>query len=205
MARLKLKAKHRLLCGDSTKAEDVARLMDGEKVGVLLTDPPYGIGIAANPVRQKHTKSDCDNKPADPSVLIDSYAQAIIWGGNYFKLPPAKGFFVWDKKQPEDFTLAMVEMAWTNIDTPAKMHRKSVTSYAKDHPTQKPVCLMAWCLSYTDGDVFDPYAGSGTTLIAAEQTGRRCFAMEISPGYCDVAVKRWEQATGKKAERVSNG
>ena len=190
---------HRVMCGDSTKAEDVGRLMAGEKADLLLTDPPYGIGIAANPVRQKHEKQDWDAKPVEPSRFIDQCESAIVWGGNYFDLRPGKGFFVWDKKQPEDFTLAMCEMAWTNIDTPAKMFRKSVTSYAKEHPTQKPVELMAWCMGWREGDVFDPFLGSGTTLIAAEQLGRKCYGMEISPAYCDVIVQRWENLTGKKA------
>jgi site-specific DNA-methyltransferase (adenine-specific)/modification methylase len=192
---------HRLLCGDSTKAEDVERLMNGAKADLLLTDPPYGIGIAANPVRQKHERKDWDAKPVEPSRFIDQCKNAIVWGGNYFDLRPGKGFFVWDKKQPEDFTLAMCEMAWTNIDTPAKMFRKSVTSYAKEHPTQKPVELMAWCMGWREGDVFDPFLGSGTTLIAAEQLGRKCYGMEISPQYCDVIVKRWETLTGRQAER----
>jgi len=194
-----LLGEHRLLCGDSTKAEDVERLMDGAKARCMVTDPPYGIGISSNPVRQKHAKSDWDAKPVEPRSLVELVSQSIVWGGNYFDLPPAKGFFVWDKKQPEDLTLAMCEMAWTNIDTPAKMFRLSVTSYDKEHPTQKPVGLIAWCLSYTDGDVFDPFLGSGTTLIAAEQLGRKCYGMEISPQYCDVIVKRWENLTGKKA------
>ena len=196
-----LLGKHRLLCGDSTKAEDVERLIDGEKDCCVLTDPPYGIGIAANPVRQKHAKSDWDAVAINPAALLKPGWVAIVWGGNYFDLPASKGFFVWDKKQPEDFTLAMCEMAWTNIDTPAKMYRESVTSYEKQHPTQKPVGLMAWCLSYMNGVVFDPFLGSGTTLIAAEQLGRTCYGMEISPAYCDVIVKRWETLTGRKAER----
>lgn len=197
-----LLGEHRVLCGDSTKAEDVERLMDGKRADCIITDPPYGLDIAANPVRQAHAKSDWDAKPVDPTAMIDG-RPAIVWGGNYFPLPPAKGFLVWDKKQPEDFTLAMCEMAWININTPAKMFRKSVVSYAKDHPTQKPVELLAWCMKFVEGTVYDPFLGSGTTLIAAEQLGRRCYGMEISPAYCDVIVKRWETLSGKKAERVS--
>jgi ParB-like chromosome segregation protein Spo0J len=190
---------HRVLCEDSTKAENVNRLMDGERASLMLTDPPYGIGIASNPVRQKHKKQDWDAKPIEPNQFLHQCETSIVWGGNYFDLKPSKGFFVWDKKQPEDFTLSMCEMAWTNIDTPAKMFRKSVTSYSKDHPTQKPVELMAWCMGWTQGAIFDPFLGSGTTLIAAEQLGRKCYGMEISPNYCDVIVKRWENLTGKKA------
>jgi len=193
---------HRLLCGDSTKAENVERLMAGAKADCMVTDPPYGIGIASNPVRQKHAKADWDEKPIEPRAFVETVSRSIVWGGNYFDLPPAKGFFVWDKKQPENLTLAMCEMAWTNVDTPAKMFRLAVTSYDKEHPTQKPVALLAWCLSYTSGDVFDPFLGSGTTLIAAEQLGRKCYGMEISPAYCDVIVNRWETLTGKKAVRV---
>lgn len=69
------------------------------------------------------------------------------------------------------------------------------------HPTQKPVALMAWCMGFGEGDVLDLYGGSGSTLIAAEQLGRRCFMMEITPAYCDVIVERWQRLTGKKATR----
>jgi hypothetical protein len=195
-----LLGKHRLLCGDSTKAEDVERLMDGKRADCIITDPPYGIGIAANPVRQAHAKSGWDEKPIDPTAMIEG-RPAIVWGGNYFPLPQSKGFLIWDKKQPENFTLAMCEMAWTNVNTTAKMFRKSVVSYAKDHPTQKPVELLAWCMGFVKGTVYDPFLGSGTTLIAAEQLGRACYGMEISPAYCDVIVKRWETLTGQKATR----
>jgi ParB-like chromosome segregation protein Spo0J len=194
---------HRLLCGDSTIPEHVAKLMQGEKAELLLTDPPYGIGIAANPVRQKHAKSDWDSKPVQPLPFINLCESAVVWGGNYFDLPTAKGFFIWDKKQPEEFTLAMCEMAWTNIDTPAKIFRKSVTSYSKQHPTQKPVELLAWCMQWSKGAVFDPFSGSGTTIIACEQLGRKCRAIEISPAYVAVAIQRWVDATGKEPKRLA--
>ena len=84
------------------------------KVDLVLTDPPYGIGIAANPIRQAHEKSNWDNKPPTAEVFAEifriSHSQ-IIWGGNYFGLPASQGFYIWDKVQPEDFSLAMCEMA----------------------------------------------------------------------------------------------
>ena len=195
---------HRLLCGDSTKPEDVARLMGGVKPDLLLTDPPYGIGIANDPVRHKHRKENWDDKPAkavDLLPMISMASVAILWGGNYYDLPPHQCFLVWDKKQPEDFTVGMCEIAWTNLSGPAKIHRQSVKSYAKEHCTQKPVELMAWCIgrSETTGVILDPFLGSGTTLIAAQQLGRKCYGMELEPRYCDVAVKRWENLTGQKA------
>ena len=193
---------HRLLCGDSTNIQHVERLMDGDKAGLLLTDPPYGIGISANPVRQKHQKKDWDAQPIDDQTLsfFNSIATAsIIWGGNYFGLPPAQCFYVWDKKQPEDFSLAMCELAWTNIPGPAKIFRLSVTSYKKDHPTQKPVELLEWCLAKAEGFVLDPFGGSGSTLIACEKASRHSRLMELDPAYCDVIVKRWEDFTGNTA------
>ena len=193
---------HRLLCGDSTNIQHVERLIEKETVGLLLADPPYGINISANPVRQKHQKKSWDAEPIDNSTLayFNQLAPAsIIWGGNYFGLPPAQCFYVWDKKQPEDFSLAMCELAWTNIPGPAKMFRLSVTSYKKEHPTQKPVELLEWCLAKADGLVLDPFAGSGSTLIACERQNRHARLMELDPAYCDVIVKRWEDFTGLTA------
>jgi 16S rRNA G966 N2-methylase RsmD len=193
---------HRLLCGDSTNIQHVERLMDGQKAQLLLTDPPYGIGISANPVRQKHQKKDWDAQPIDDQTLayFNSITTAsIIWGGNYFGLPPAQCFYVWDKKQPEDFSLAMCELAWTNISGPAKIFRLSVTSYKKEHPTQKPVELLEWCLAKAEGIVLDPFGGSGSTLVACEKTSRHCRMMELDPAYVDCIVKRWEDFTGNTA------
>ena len=198
---------HRLMCGDSTDREQVERLMDGEKADLMLTDPPYGINIANNPVRQKHEKKEGDLKPISRAALDMFFLyceKSIIWGGNYFELDPQQCFYVWDKKQPENFSLAMCEMAWTNIGGPAKIYRQSVTSYKKEHPTQKPVELLEWCLSKQDGDVFDPFGGSGSTLIACEKTKRKCRMMELDPKYIDVIIKRWEDFTGKKAELIES-
>jgi site-specific DNA-methyltransferase (adenine-specific) len=165
---------------------------------LLLTDPPYGIGIAANPVRQKHAKMEWDADVPDAWVLpmmLASASKAIVWGGNYFSLPPQQCFFAWDKMQPEDFSLAMLEQAWTNLKGPAKMFRKSVTSYAKEHPTQKPVELLQWCISRA-GEVqtiLDPFAGSGTTGEAAKIMGKKAVLIEREERYCEIAARRLAQ------------
>lgn len=140
------------------------------KVDLCLTDPPYGIDIASNPFRQKHEKSDWDNRPCSleqlEAIKQSSHSQ-IIWGGNYFQgLFPSKGFLIWDKMQPEDFSSAMCEMAWTSRDRPAKVFKKWVVSYTKQHPTEKPVALMSWCIQQEDYwnkalTVLDPFAGGG--------------------------------------------
>lgn len=169
------------------------------RVDAVITDPPYGIGIAANPVRQAHAKLDWDAAPPSESLIeacVDAGDVAILWGGNYFNLPPQQCFLVWDKMQPQDFSLAMCEMAWTNKKGPAKMYRQSVTSYSKEHPTQKPIELMKWCVSMagTPSSILDPFMGSGTTGVAAVQMGRRFIGIEREPKYFEIACRRIEDA-----------
>jgi site-specific DNA-methyltransferase (adenine-specific)/modification methylase len=183
-----------LYCGDCL---DVLPTLGN--VDAVVTDPPYGIGISANPVRQKHEKMNWDAAPPSATLIdacVDAGRYAIVWGGNYFGLPPSQCFFVWDKCQPQDFSLAMVEQAWTNLKMPAKMFRQSVTSYDKQHPTQKPDNLMQWCLSFLpDAEtILDPFMGSGTTGVACVNTGRRFIGIEKEPKYFAIALKRIREA-----------
>lgn len=169
------------------------------RVDAVITDPPYGIGIANNPVRQAHARSDWDDSPPDAALLSDVVSRAtvsVVWGGNYFGLPPNQNFLVWDKLQPQDFSLAMCEYAWSNKQGPAKLFRQSVLSYRKDHPTQKPTELMVWCIEQAGHPqtVLDPFMGSGTTGVACAQLGRRFIGIEREPKYFDIAFRRIEQA-----------
>ena len=169
------------------------------KVDAVVTDPPYGIGIAANPVRQRHEKMKWDDAPPPPDLIELVCAASpvqIIWGGNYFDLPPSQCFLIWDKVQPEDFSLAMCEQAWTNISRPAKLFRRHVVSFEKHHPTQKPLELMRWCLMQIDGcrTILDPFMGSGTTGVAAVKLGRKFIGIEIEPKYFDIACRRISEA-----------
>jgi len=208
---------HRLLCGDSTKAEDVERLMNGERADALITDPPYGIGIdgqkeskATNPKhnRKAHEfRGWDDERPSQATFeLLRSYAKnAIIWGGNYFAdiLPATRGWLVWDKGQ-KGLTMSDGELAWTTFDKPLRIFvANRAELQGSVHPTQKPVSLVEWCVDMTEGTIFDPFLGSGSTLIAAEKTGRKCYGMELDPKYCDVIVKRWEDFTGQKASKAN--
>lgn len=193
---------HKTIIGDATlylgDCMDVLPTL--ERVDAVITDPPYGIGIAANPVRQAHEKLDWDAS-APESTVIDACVKAgqiaVLWGGNYFKLPPQQCFFIWDKQQPQDFSLAMCEMAWTNLKGPAKLYRQSVLSYRKEHPTQKPVELMKWCIERVGkaSIVLDPFMGSGTTGVAAIQMGRKFIGIEREPKYFEIACRRIEQAS----------
>ena len=169
------------------------------KVDAVITDPPYGIGIAANPVRQAHEKLDWDASAPDSEIINSCVAAgdvAVLWGGNYFNLSPQQCFFIWDKVQPQDFSLAMCEFAWTNKKGPAKMHRQSVLSYRKEHPTQKPVELMEWCITQVGNpqSILDPFMGSGTTGVAAVQMGRKFIGIEREERYFQIACKRIEDA-----------
>jgi site-specific DNA-methyltransferase (adenine-specific) len=169
------------------------------KVDACITDPPYGIGIASNPVRQAHEKMTWDAMTPDGDFLAQCVAKAevaVVWGGNYFALPPSQCFLVWDKVQPQEFSLAMCELAWTNKKGPAKLYRQSVLSYRKQHPTQKPVELMAWCIEQAGNPqtILDPFMGSGTTGVACAQLGRKFIGIEREPRYFEVACRRIEQA-----------
>jgi len=164
-------------------------------VDAVVTDPPYGIGISSNPFRQKYEKKDWDDFTPDLSFLPSDSA-TIIWGGNYFDLPPTQGFLIWDKVQPADFSSAQVEYAWTNQSKPAKLFRRHVVSFEKHHPTTKPLELMRWCIEWLGNHklIADPFMGSGTTGVACVKLGRKFIGIELEPKYFDIACKRIEEA-----------
>ncbi len=190
--------KYTLYCGDCL---EYMKTIPDKSVDAVITDPPYGLGISSNPVRQKHEKQSWDSKIPDEKYFDEMFRTSInqvIWGGNYFNLPPHKNYIIWDKMQPENFTLAMCEMAWTSFDSPAKLYRYSVQREGSNvHPTQKPVALMKWIIErYTQPNdtIFDPFMGSGTTGVACVQTGRNFIGCEIDPKYFDITKQRIEYA-----------
>jgi len=218
---------HRLLCGDSTNSDDVARLMGGETVDVLFTDPPYGMDLDTDYSKLPETQCESltyeqvkgDNEPFDAAPMLDMFKGAkevFLWGADWYyeTLPRGGSWLVWDKRSEASDGLVgnHFEMLWS-----IKRHRREIIRYqwsgftarnrdfSREHPTEKPIAVLADVIdkhSKAGALIVDPFAGSGTTIIAAEQTGRRCYAVEFVPAYCDVAVKRWEQATGRKAERI---
>ena len=166
---------------------------------LAIVDPPYGIGISSNPVRQQYKKKDWDNE-----IPLEYYFNElkrvsknyIVWGGNYFIdfLSNSQGFVIWDKKQPENFSLAMCEFAYSSIQSPAKIFRYSVlTEQNKIHPTQKPVALYKWLLDKyaKDGDkILDTHLGSGSIAIACHDYGFDLTACELDKEYYDKAIER---------------
>jgi hypothetical protein len=202
---------HRIMCGDSTSAADVDRLMGGEKAQAVITDPPYGIGAGkmnlGNGRKKLFVGNAWDSKRPDILKSIDINCPCIIWGGNYFSdvLPVSKNWLCWDKKNP-NLPFSEFELAWTNIDINTRILHHHWGGEVKVHATQKPAQVLTWCISFApDGvPVYDPFIGSGTTAVAAEQTGRICYGMEIEPKYVAVTLERLA-GMGLEPELVSNG
>lgn len=175
------------------------------KVDAVVTDPPYGIGAdkknAHSSIRDNDTWADGgwdEKRPA--AALIQSlkwYREVAIWGGNYFAdlLPASSGWLVWRKPEAETgFSLADAELCWTNKPMSARM-RTLPRRDGNEHPTQKPVSVMAWTLEYITGAVVvDPFMGSGTTGVACAKLGRNFTGIEIEPRYFDIACRRIEEA-----------
>jgi DNA modification methylase len=229
---------HRLLCGDSTKADDVERLMDGNKADMAFTDPPYGVNyegghfhsgdVNIKRKREKLANDGDDQIYTDVIPLIAAFCDGpcYTWfaGTKPLKLYQAvealgqiHSLLIWHKtnatyaamnaqyKQRHEPCLYWKpkgsNLRWcgpSNEATIWEMKRDATNNF---HPTQKPVELAERALKNHDAkSVLDFFLGSGSTLIAAEKTGRKCYGMELDPKYCDVIVKRWEDFTGKKAE-----
>jgi site-specific DNA-methyltransferase (adenine-specific) len=178
----------------------------------VITDPPYGVSertdrltAERSRVAQSHNFPAIfgDDSPFDPSPWLN-YPQVILWGANHYadRLPPSPSWLVWDKREgssPNDN--ADCELAWTNLGGPARLIRHLWSGYCRAseirqprvHPTQKPLVVMAWAMQMTTGTVLDPFMGSGTTLRAAKDLGRRAIGIEIEERYCEIAAKRCAQ------------
>ena len=174
-------------------------------VDLVLTDPPYGINWQTNYSRFSRGSADKspvagDTEDFDPQFLL-KYPNVILWGANHYaKNLPVGSWMVWDKRDKDGGSfLSDGEIAWWNhgyglyIRSISGQRHRSVAGGL--HPTQKPVGLMHWCIEKAGGQgtVLDPFMGSGTTLRAAKNLGRRAIGIEIEERYCEVAVKRLAQ------------
>ncbi len=181
---------------------------------VVVSDPPYGMsykhGARAGGIKYGMDGHSIigDDEPFDPSHILNLAKPTILWGGNHFasRLPDSRGWLVWDKRgasPPND--QSDVELAWSNVLTTARKHTRYWSGAARGgreqaegrlHTNQKPVDLMAWCLSFVpEGIVCDPYSGSGSTLVAAKEAGRRAIGIELEEKYCEIAARRCSQET----------
>ena len=217
-----LLGEHRLLCGDSTDGSDVKKLMMGKEARVIFTDPPYGIDYSDMAGRFEKILNDA----TDPTELVAAALrahspEAVFLCCNWRCLQAMMDALARNNLQPKSTIVWDKGSRIQNLERFAKRHEFLVYSgpfggqktvdedvwkisreRRDDHPTAKPVELCARAIGHTSDPndiIVDPFLGSGSTLIAAEQRGRSCYGMELSPAYCDVIVKRWENLTGKEA------
>lgn len=220
---------HRLVIGDCTDPDVLDVLLEGRQPKYGIHDPPYGIDVVSAtdsggakgfgkigftgvvPVNQ-YAPVVGDNEPFDPAHLLGASEHTILWGANYYadKLPPMKGWLVWDKKGREDWrdNFSDCELAWSNLKTVTRIYRHTWMGMVQEgqretryHPTQKPALLYEKIiedLCEEEGLVVDFYAGSGPTVIACERLGRPCAVTEITREYAAVILHRWATLTGKR-------
>lgn len=219
--------RHRLMCGDSTSIDNVDKLMDGNTVDMVFTDPPYGINHSGKGISSEATGNDFGKILGDKdiNVAVDSFNLAnkifgdktlIFWGANYYcsSLPNGFGWLVWDKER-EGNTFSGAELAFVNKGVRLDIFRHkwhgmikaSEHGQKRVHPTQKPVALAEWCFNNYDNpsNILDLFGGSGSTLIACEKNTKTAFIMELDEKYIDVIIKRWQDFTGKEAIHIESG
>jgi DNA modification methylase len=227
-----LLGEHRLMCGDSTDADAVAKLMNGEQADMCFTDPPYGYEYQSN-MRTKSEKFDVlknDDKILDFFPLLPSFVDGWIfvcttwkvldmWTAIFKKQYDLTNLIVWDKGGGyigdlrktfgTDYEIIMCsnngkELTGKRLGSVWSIGKDNAEKY--DHPTQKPVALSGTAIDCTtnEGDiVLDLFGGSGSTMIACEQLNRKCRMMELDPHYCTVIIARWEKLTGQKAIKLN--
>lgn len=204
---------HRLLCGDSTSQSQVERLMNGEKADMVFTDPPYNVGIDYGN-NTNDNRVDYDEwslrwfKKCDSQLIV--FTPGMVNLAMWYRLTTPKWLCSWRKTNQ----CSRSSIGGFNTWEPLLVYGKPLKNVGHDswdipvkqvkvdHPVPKTVEAWSTILdSFAENDtkIYEPFGGSGTTLIACEKTNRKCFMMEIDPHYCDVIVARWEKFTGKKA------
>ena len=233
---------HRLICGDSTDAKTVSRLMDGDRATCMWTDPPYGVDYVGKTSDAMTIQNDGSSDLA--GLLVGAFAradEALAAGAAIYVAHPAgrnslvfgEAFLtagwrlhqtlVWAKDtivlghsdyhykhEPILFGYKSAKgrrgrggKGWYGDNAQASVLEVPRPKSSREHPTSKPVELISRCLrnsSRKSAVVYEPFAGSGSTLIACEQLGRACRAVEIDPRYVDVVVRRWQEFTGRHSE-----
>lgn len=207
---------HRLLCGDSTDSDQVAKLMNGQKADMVFTDPPYGMCLNTNyqdihkgaSTGKNFDKIINDDKEFDPScIFVLDAKEYFLWGADYYKhfLPKGGSWHIWDKtvgrfngRIGNEFEMCwsqnshkreIISIEWVGYNGISKEDTKK-----RVHPTQKPVELCVHFIKdYSKINVIDLFLGSGSTMVAAHQLKRKCYGMELDPKYCEVIVDRMKK------------
>jgi len=200
-----------IYCGDSfVIAPEVLAQAD-----LTLSDPPYGLGKSWK--RTWHGDNgktrfggeipEWDHVATQKcfDILLQT-KHSVVWGGNQFATPPCGNWLIWDKIQKS--VRAECEMAWTTLKAGHKIFRMSridaywnKAEFKKEHPAEKPIQLMEWCLSWFKDSkvVIDPFMGVGSSLVAAQRTGRRAIGIELNEKYCEIAASRLDGSGSVRA------
>ena len=203
---------HRLLCGDSTDSDAVARLMDGQKADIMVSDPPYGIDLDTDYSKMgstttKYEKIKGDDKEFDLTdvISISGTKEQYIWGGDYFvnSLDWMSGTqIIWAKRHSEEENKVFgsaFESLWVSYKCKKVIWFIRPINQSSErlgqHPTQKPIECMSRCIemSKLKGSVYDAFLGSGSTMVASHQLKRKCYGMELDPKYCQVIIDRMKK------------
>lgn len=181
------------------RGDCVAILNEGLLAGKtsVVTDPPYGLGNkwagggwASDRKYAEAKEWDVRVSDYELNEIVSGQGRHVVWGGHLYSLPTTRCWLSWVKSNPVA-TMGDFELAWTNLDMPCKKWVESINPCGKrQHPTQKPLSLMTWCVNFSDIDsiIVDPFMGSGTTLVACIRTGRR--GIEIDEKYFQIARDR---------------
>lgn len=196
---------------------DVMKLLDDKEFCLACVDPPYGIGMDGGSVGYKGFNV-FEKKSWDSKIPSDDYFQElqriskgqIVWGGNYFNLPPSRCFLIWDKGAGlKDRSYAECEQAWTSFDANAKIYKRDPLACGdykgKIHPTQKPVKLYEWLLTNyakKGQKILDTHLGSGSSAIAAHYFGVDFVGCELDKDYFEAAKARFDMATKQLAMSI---
>lgn len=221
---------HRLMCGSSTDIDMVNKLVDNNKIDLVYTDPPYGINIvndkgkvgAGNLAKNRtylEVKGDDTTETAQEfynTCVALGIEKFILWGGNYFIdfLPFSPSWLIWDKRiDMNSNNFADGEMAWCSFKTPVRIYHQLWNGMIREgehedrvHPTQKPIRMQTEILkdfTNENDNILDGFGGSGSTLIACEETNRNCFMMEYEPHYISVIIERYINFTGNDVYRIN--
>ena len=184
---------------------DIMKEWPDNCVDLIVTDPPYGINANKTTLGSgKHEferGGDWDNVKIDKvyfSEMLRVSRDVAIWGGNYYTdiLPPNNKWLIWHKLN-DGLSFSEAELAWTNYSMNTRVYSKYTASRVKQHPTEKPIEIIRWCLSLSkfEGIVCDPFACSGTTALACDELNRNWICIDIEQKYRDIAMKRLQGAT----------
>jgi len=184
---------------------DSLEILPTLRADAVVSDPPYGLGEKMTGGTKRFSTGEggmktlgaWDAKPVDQLLqALEAVAPIkMLWGGNYYPVPASRGWLIWVKTNGVA-TMASVELCWTNIDMNSKHFMHPVNGWQRDHPTQKPLDLMRWCLSFIPkaSTICDPFMGSGTTGVAAVMAGKGFIGIEREEKYFEAACRRIETA-----------